>query len=139
MARKKKFEEKTEDTLTQPDYDDAPVTPSENSIAEGVVTLTEDELENGATTTAAIVTDSPHSPADAIQDNICNYASKISRAFDAIERCNLYMWAGLDWGAGRRFELSRNEWANYVLAMYDWSDKGFKGKEPEMPTEVKYD
>lgn len=65
-----------------------------------------------------------------------DYAIKIQHAMDVIETCNLYMWAGLDWGAGRIYEMARKEWSKYVLDMYEWSDSNFTGTEPEAPSEL---
>lgn len=138
MARKKKTEVKVEEEQTEPNLEDASFIPFENGMPDEPITLTQEDLKNEATTTVTF-TDIPEFPTNPTQEKGHDYISKISRAFDAIERCNLYMWAGLDWGAGRIYEMSRKEWANYVLAMYDWSDNGFEGKEPEMPVEVKYD
>lgn len=135
MAKKKKTEVKVEEEQTEPNLEDASFIPFENGMPNEPITLTQEDLKNEATTTVTF-TNEPEPPT---QEKGHDYISKISRAFDAIERCNLYMWAGLDWGAGRIYEMSRKEWANYILAMYDWSDNDFEGDEPEMPVEVKYD
>lgn len=136
MARKKKTNDvpaeepkpPVEEEVTSPaeDLEDACFIPFENGFV---------DTEESATT-VSVYTDEPVEPIPtpfAYED----YAKKISHAFDVIEKCNLMMWAGLDWGTGRIYEMSRKEWATYILDMYDWSDGKFKGKEPEMPSEVR--
>lgn len=141
MARKKKSEpvpEPVEDTKDVPEetQDAACFIPFENGIPDGptsVLTIRSDEISSPETTT--VFTES-HAM---IQAHDEKYIEKIAHAFEVIEKCNLYMWAGLDWGAGRIYEMSRKEWANYIIAMYEWSDSGFTGIEPTMPSEVKYE
>ena len=65
-----------------------------------------------------------------------SYINDIGHAFEVIEKCNLYIWSGLDWGVGRIYEMARKEWSKYILDMYEWSDNGFKGNKPEKPSEV---
>lgn len=143
MARKKKSEPTpppVEEVVNVPDeeLDAASFIPFENGIPDGptsasVLTINSDEDTSSVTTTVTTETQAE------IHTHDENYIKKIGHAFEVIERCNLYMWAGLDWGTGRIYEMSRKEWANYVIAMYEWSDSGFLGPEPEMPSEVKYD
>ena len=141
MARKKKSEpvpEPVEDTNDVPEetQDATCFIPFENGMPDGptsVLTIRSDEISSPEITT---VFNESHT---SIQAHDEDYIKKIAHAFEVIEKCNLYMWAGLDWGAGRIYEMSRKEWSNYVIAMYEWSDGGFTGPEPEMPSEVKYE
>ena len=133
MARKKKTESKPvepveEQPVDQENLEDACFIPFENGFMASE-TPTVSETEETVSTTKGVETDKPLTDYE-------QYAVKISHAFDVIEKCNLYMWAGLDWGTGRIYEMARKEWANYILAMYEWSDNGFKGVEPEKPSEV---
>ena len=141
MAKKKKTEptpvELPDIEYTEKELEDACFIPFENGMMDEPVTLSGDDLNSATTVTVTTTTaDSASIALDRVHEK---YVKDIAHAFEVIEKCNLYIWAGLDWGAGRIYEMSRKEWANYILAMYDWSDSKFKGVEPEMPDEVKYD
>lgn len=153
MARKKKSETKVEE---QPSEEDACFIPFENGFLtdtapqeeteKEIETYTADETQTATVTlngseSSAIPTPSsinaPYIVKEDMDEVYEEYARKISHAFDVLETCNLYMWAGLDWGTGRVYEMARKEWANYIIAMYDWSDGKFSGIEPVMPSELK--
>lgn len=144
MARKKKSEPTpppVEEVVNVPDeeLDAASFIPFENGMPDGPTSSVEYSIttsgeEVGTSKTISV----PVEGSESVGHN-SEYIKKIGHAFEVIEKCNLYMWAGLDWGTGRIYEMSRKEWANYVIAMYEWSDSGFTGPEPEMPSEVKYD
>lgn len=145
MARKKKSEPVVEEPIEEPvivpeqkDDEAACFIPFENGMPDGptsdvVCTITSEEA--GTSETISV----PVEESKAVNKHDLEYINKIGHAFEVIEKCNLYMWAGLDWGTGRIYEMSRKEWANYIIAMYEWSDGGFVGVEPVMPSEVKYD
>lgn len=132
MARKKKKEEvvETEEQPIEEVKEDMHTPTIEIDIVEAqmATTITSTDSEGAD---AGV---NEHTSDESIWEE---YARKVSHALDEIERCNLYMWAGLDWGAGRIYEMSRKEWAQYLLDMYAWSDSGFNGVEPVMPSEVK--
>lgn len=63
-------------------------------------------------------------------------ANSMLKARQQIDKCNMYIWAGLDWGVGRVYEMARKEWAAYYLALDDWQKSNYKGNIPEEPSEV---
>ena len=63
-------------------------------------------------------------------------ANSMLKARQQIDKCNMYIWAGLDWGVGRVYEMARKEWAAYYLALEDWQKSNYKGNVPEEPSEV---
>lgn len=146
MAKKKKTndmpEEKTPVDMPeekfpvdeQKELENACFIPFENGMMESV-TISGEDLNNAVTVTVS--TDTADTAMAQLDKKHEDYIKDIAHAFDMIEKCNLYIWAGMDWGAGRIYEMSRKEWANYILAMYDWSDMGFRGNAPEVPPEVK--
>lgn len=144
MARKKKSEPVPEEPIEEPvivpeeqKEEDACFIPFENGMPDGPTSSVEYSItseEAGTSKTISV----PVEGSESVGHN-SEYIKKIGHAFEVIEKCNLYMWAGLDWGTGRIYEMSRKEWANYIIAMYEWSDGGFVGIEPVMPSEVKYD
>ena len=148
MARKKKSEPTPppeEEVVNVPDeeLEVASFIPFENGIPDGPTSASTLTINcKDVPTSSTVVSDTSKDeciPFPALSKPRDDYVEKIAHAFEVIEKCNLYMWAGLDWGTGRIYEMSRKEWANYVIAMYEWSDNGFTGVEPVMPSEVKYE
>ena len=142
MARKKKSEPKPVELPdiehTEKELEDACFIPFENGFIGPEVPADETPTVAGdiEATTTTLDTSKIAMMAEEAAKHDMSYINKIAHAFEVIEKCNLFIWAGLDWGVGRIYEMARKEWANYILAMYEWSDNGFKGAEPEKPSEV---
>ena len=141
MARKKKSEPKPVELPEEPVEqnekvpEDGSFIPFENGFIDSE-TPTVSEVKEDKYVTTTFNKDDYAMPIEEAAKHDLSYINKITHAFEVIEKCNLYIWSGLDWGVGRIYEMARKEWANYILAMYEWSDNGFKGVEPEKPSEV---
>ena len=142
MARKKKQEDVIVEIppkeYTEQELEEACFIPFENGyIQDAPVTMKGDEIGTVPTVTVEVEKEAVPSPYVVPDKQLMDFAVKISHAEDEIKHCNLYMWAGLDWANGRIYEMSRKEWANYIIEMSEWRKNDFKGIEPEMPSEVK--
>lgn len=141
MARKKKSEPKPvelpEEPVEQKEKmpEDGSFIPFENGFVDSETPTVSDVKEDEYVTTT-FNKDDYAMPIEEAAKHDLSYINKIAHAFEVIEKCNLYIWSGLDWGVGRIYEMARKEWSNYILAMYEWSNNGFKGVEPEKPSEV---
>lgn len=143
MARKKKSEPKPVELPdiehTEKELEDACFIPFENGFIGPEVPADETPTVAGSDLTVSTVESKPEdwviTNEEAAKHDM-SYINKIAHAFEVIEKCNLYIWSGLDWGVGRIYEMARKEWSKYILDMYEWSDNGFKGTEPEKPSEV---
>ena len=141
MARKKKSEPKPvelpEEPVEQKEKmpEDGNFIPFENGFVDSETPTVSDVKEDEYVTTT-FNKDDYAMPIEEAAKHDLSYINKIAHAFEVIEKCNLYIWSGLDWGVGRIYEMARKEWSNYILAMYEWSNNGFKGVEPEKPSEV---
>lgn len=68
-----------------------------------------------------------------------SYTKEREYAISVIEKCNLRIWASLDWSMGRVYEMARTEWAKYVIDLDCWKGDGFKGTIPPVPQEPVFD
>ena len=140
MARKKKVIEEPKEEIKEEVIDDAPETTPGDDVESLIPTLfASDETVSDTTEkivdTTLYATDAPIS-VGSFADNDNFFFEYDAKAKGQIEKCNLYIWAGLDWGAGRIYEMARKEWAMFLIDLYDWKASGYKGNKPEVPSEV---